>query len=107
MAAGETVLSDTAAHADAGANERVLIVAGLFGRKVQSLSLRNLSELCLSEHANGEGSISFGAGAPFASWFGGFAGWPGMQAYMGPRFDLIVNAKSVYDTIRAAQRAAK
>jgi hypothetical protein len=51
------VLSDSAAHADAGAldaelgsgertfygvtDERVLVVAGLFGRKVQSLSLRH------------------------------------------------------------------
>ena len=88
-------------------NERVLIITGLLGRKVKSLSLRNLSDLSLSEGADGEGSISFGGGSPFASWFSGFGGWPGMEAYMGPRFDLIANAKSVYNTIRDAQRTAK
>lgn len=80
-------------------NERVLIVSGLFGRKVKSLSLRNLSDFSLSESASGEGSISFGGGVPFGSWFGGFAGWPGMEGYMGPRFELIPNAKSVYTTL--------
>ena len=88
-------------------NERVLIVSGLFSRKIKSLSLRNLSDLSLSEESNGEGSISFGGGAPFSSWFGGFAGWPGMEAYIGPRFDLIPNAKIVYTMIRDAQRTAK
>lgn len=88
-------------------SERVLIVSGLFGRKVKSVSLRNLADLSLSEGASGEGSISFGGGAPFGSWFGGFSGWPGMEAYVGPRFDLIPNARSVYNIIRDAQRAAK
>jgi hypothetical protein len=38
--------------------------------------------------------------------FGSFAGWPGMEAYLGPRFDMIANVKTVYETIRTAQRAA-
>jgi len=86
-------------------NERILIISGLFHRKVKSLSLRNLSDLSLSEGSNGEGAISFGSGAPFSSMFAGSA-WPGMEAYMGPRFDLIPNARSVYETIRGAQRVA-
>ena len=87
-------------------NERVLIVSGLFGRKVKSLSLRNLADVSLGEGAGGEGSISFGGGAPFGSWFVGI-GWPGMEAYVGPRFDLIPNAKSVHNIIRDAQRSAR
>jgi hypothetical protein len=88
-------------------NESVLIVSGLFTRKVKSLALRTLSDLAVSEQASGEGTISFGGGAPFASWFGGFGAWPGMEAYLGPRFEMIPNAKSVYNTIRDAQRSAK
>ncbi|MGA8005696.1 MAG: hypothetical protein WCA17_06325 [Burkholderiales bacterium] len=88
-------------------NERILIISGLIGRKVKSLSLRTLSDLSLTERRNGEGLISFGGGAPFASWFGGFAPWPGMESYMGPRFELIPNARNVYDIIREAQRSAK
>jgi len=87
-------------------NERVLIISGLLGRKIKSLSLHNLSDLSLTEGSNGEGSVLFGSGAPFSSWFSGFSAWPGMDAYMAPRFDLIPNAKSVYNTIRNAQRSA-
>ena len=83
-------------------NERVLIVSGLFKRNVKSLSLRNLPELSVSEGSNGVGTISFGGG-PFSSMFTGSA-WPGTDAYTGPRFDQIANVKSVYETLRVAQR---
>jgi Bacterial PH domain len=85
-------------------NERILIVSGLFTRKVKSLNLRTLSDLSLSEGKGNRCSISFGGGSPFASMFGGFSGWPGMEAHLGPRFDLIENAKAVYETIRKTQR---
>src|SRR3989442_824084 len=86
--------------------ERILIVSGLFNRKVKSLNMRTLSDLSLSQSSSGEGSISFGSGFPFGSWFGGFSSWPGMEAYLGPRFELIPNAKGVYEIIRNAQRSA-
>ncbi len=87
-------------------NERIIIVSGLFSRKIKSLNLRTLAELTLSESSNGEGSISFGGGTPFSAWFGGFSGWPGAENYLGSRFELIPNAKAVYESIRSAQRAA-
>lgn len=87
-------------------NERIIIVSGLLSRKVKSLNLRTLADLSLTQTKNGEGSISFGSGSPFGSMFGSFAGWPGMEAYLGPRFDMIANVKTVYETIRTAQRAA-
>ena len=85
-------------------NERVLIVSGIFSRKVKSLNLRTLSDISLSERSNGEGSISFGPQQPFASMLGGMSGWPGAEQFIGPRFDLVPNAKSVYDIIRNVQR---
>ena len=87
-------------------NERVLIVSGLFTRKIKSLALRTLSDLSLSESSNGEGSITFGSSAPLAAWFGGSA-WPGTDAYLGPRFEAIPNARTIYNIIRDAQRVAK
>ena len=87
-------------------NERIIIVSGLFERKVESLNLRTLTDLSLSETKNGEGNISFGCRSLFGSMFSGFAGWPGMKAYLGPRFDMIPNVKIVYETIRTTQRAA-
>jgi hypothetical protein len=87
-------------------DQRILIVSGVFARRVKSLSLKTLTDVSLTENSNGEGSINFGAATALSSVFGGFSGWPGMEAQMGPRFDLIPMAKSVYETIRAAQRTA-
>ena len=87
-------------------NERILIISGLSCRKVQSLDLRTLSDLSLSEGKGNEGTITFGSGSPFNSMFGGFSSWPGTGAYLGPRFELVANAKTIFETIRRAQRAA-
>jgi hypothetical protein len=86
-------------------NERIIIVSGVFNRKVKSLNLRTLSDLSLSEGKEDEGTITFGGGSPLSSMFGGFSSWPGMESQMGPRFELIVGARSVFETIRGAQRA--
>ena len=86
-------------------NERILIVSGVFSRQVKSLNLRTLADLSLSESKGGEGTISFGGGSPLSSMFGGFSGWPWMESQMGPRFELIASAKSVYEIIRGTQRA--
>lgn len=86
-------------------NERVIIASGLFRKKVKSLNLRTLTDISLSESSNGIGTISFGNTSPFTTMFGGMP-WPGMEQYMGPSFDLISNAKQVYQQIREAQRNA-
>lgn len=88
-------------------SERVIIVSGVFARKVKSLSLSTLTDLSVSEAKSGEGTITFGAQHPMAAMFGGMRGWPGSEQNLGPRFDLILNAKSVYETIRSAQRAVR
>ncbi len=87
-------------------HERVLIVSGVFTRKVKSLSLRSLSELSLGEIKGDQGTIGFGGGSTSASMFGNFSGWPGMSAQLEPRFELISDAKAVFEVIREAQRDA-
>jgi len=84
-------------------SERVLILSGLFRRRVTSLNLRTLSDISLSESRSGEGTITFGNQRPMGLFFGGMAGWPGAERYLGPRFDLVPNAKMVYDIVRKAQ----
>ena len=86
-------------------NERVVITSGLFRKKVKSLNLRTLTDISLSESSNGSGSVSFGNSSPFTSMFGGMS-WPGMEQHVGPRFDLIQDAKRVYQQIREAQKNA-
>lgn len=84
-------------------NERVLIVSGLFARQVKSLNIHTLTEVSLSEGSNGEGAISFGPQPPFGAMFGGMQGMPGSGKSTGPKFDLIHEAKQVYEIIRKAQ----
>ena|ERR1700761_4684557 len=86
--------------------DRVLIVSGVFSRTVMSLSLGTLSDVTLTEGRDGKGTITFGPQSPFASMFGGTSSWPGAPQ-QAPRFDLIDDAKGVYEKIRSAQRASK
>lgn len=86
-------------------NERIIIISGLFGKKVKSLSLKNLSEVSLSEKADKSGTITLGASNPLFSMFGGMA-WPGMGNFLPPSLEMIPNAKEVYDLLRNAQREA-
>ena len=84
-------------------NQRIVIVAGLFGRSVQSLALNMLPGLSLDERASGQGTISFGAGLGTA-WLQG-TGWPtGRGRYAPPCFDSIADARRVYELIRRAQQ---
>jgi hypothetical protein len=86
-------------------SERVLILSGGFSRTVTSLRLAAIPSVSLKEARSGVGTISFGGGSPMAAWFGGMQGWPGSDRYLGPRFELLPKARSVYESIQAAQRS--
>lgn len=84
-------------------NQRVLILTGLPRREVKSLSLQGLHDMSLSERADHSGSITFGSNPLSAAMWAGSA-WPGMGKRLAPAFDLIDDARQVYNTIREAQR---
>lgn len=86
-------------------SQRIVIISGLFSRKVQSLNLKTLSEITYREKPDGSGTIAFGANNPLFAIFGGMS-WPGMSQYLPPCFDLIPNAKEVYEMVRRAQQDA-
>ena len=83
--------------------QRVVIVSGLFGRRIQSLDLGSLPGLSLDERASGLGTISFGGGQSPNAWLQG-TGWPTGRARYVPCFDSIADARRVYELIRKAQR---
>jgi hypothetical protein len=85
-------------------SERVLIVSELFSRKIKSLNLRTLTDISLDEKRNGSGIITFGAANLRSRWGGGMAFPGGVQQQQSPTFELAQGARSVYETIRAAQR---
>jgi hypothetical protein len=82
--------------------ERILIITVMFARKVKSLNLNTLTDISLTESRGGEGDITFGPQNGYPSFFGS-SGWPG-NPQQAPRFELVSNAKSVYERIRGAQR---
>jgi hypothetical protein len=85
-------------------NERILIVSGLFSQQVQSLSLRTLADLSLTQRSDGSGTIRFGPTHHFANFFPA-GSWPGAGRYAPPAFDMIERAREVHDIIRQVQRA--
>ena len=85
-------------------NQRVLLVSGGFQRQVRSLSLKALPEVILSECGDRSGTITFGPTPPM---YGRLAGtsWPGAGKQLPPSFEMIENARQVYNQIQNAQRA--
>ena len=92
-------------------SERV-IVSGGFSRQLTSLDLRTLGQITLDQKLDGTGTITFGAAALLptrglsgaqATWFAGTP-WPGVR--LPPMFEMISDAKRVYEIVREAQHAA-
>lgn len=83
--------------------QRAIIVSGIAARSVQSISLRNLAELNLSLRGRDVGTIVFG---PLDNGlYGARTGaMPAFGVPLSPRFELIGNAKAVYELVRQEQR---
>ena len=85
-------------------SERVILISGLFKPSIKSISLKTLSDVSLSERTDGTGTITLGPLGPGA-WFGGNS-WPGSRQQMPPALEGIPDVRIVYQSIRAAQKAA-
>jgi hypothetical protein len=86
-------------------NERIIIVSGLFSRKIKSLNLRTLPDVTLEEKVNGSGTITFGSVSSFTEWNrGGFFRLRKARIEAVPRFEQIPQARNVYETIRNAHK---
>lgn len=86
-------------------NERVLIVDTLFSTVVKSLSLRTLSEMTLTDHSEGTGTILFG-NSTIPAAVRSFSAWPTMKRRMGPQFERIPDARQVRELILRAQNSS-
>jgi len=87
-------------------NERIILISGLFSRQIKSLSLRTLSDVSLIERSDGSGTITFGPTLPLFGAFGAMSGaWPGARQFGPPAFEMIADAKRVFDLIRKAQKS--
>ena len=93
-------------------SERVLIASGPGFRRVQSVPLRQLSDVELDEQADGSGSITLGrANAGPWSLIGWRTGlmppsWPGVPKG-APQLEGVADAQRVVQRIREAQQRAR
>jgi hypothetical protein len=85
--------------------DRVLIVSGVRTRAVQSLSLRTLTDVSMTEKADGSGTIMLGPNFGLGN-FQMMGPWPGAGRMVLPAFQMIDGVKEVYGIIREAQRGA-
>ena len=86
-------------------NKRIIIISGLFDRRIKSLDPKLITDLSVSEKSDGKGTIFFGQRNPW-NWFDGMP-MPGMKQYNIPKFELIANARDVYDLIDKVKSGAK
>ncbi len=89
-------------------DERILIVSGVFSRTTTSKDLGTLGETTLKERPDGSGTLLFGRTGylPVGQWE-----QPGTPQHMAriapPAFEMIEEARSVYEIVRNAQKAAR
>jgi len=83
-------------------NERIIIVSTRFGRQIRSLDLRALDVISLNEKSDGSGTITFGLSSRRYYGYDGTRP-PGLEQHTIPEFEMIQNAKSVYEMVRNAQ----
>jgi len=83
-------------------SDRVIINSGVFTTTIKSLNIRTLSDVTLQERGDKSGTITFGATNPFSAMYAGTS-WPGIP--QTPSFEMIPDARRVYDIIREAQMA--
>lgn len=84
-------------------DQRAIIVSGLYSKDVKSLNLVTLTDVSLTEKSDLSGTITFGPENQMANFFGGNS-FPGMGGNNVPKFELIENAKVVYNKLRAQQK---
>ena len=78
----------------------VLIASGAFSPTLESLSVGTLTDVTLAQRPDGSGTVTFGPTGFTAGMYAGMS-WPGVA--QPPAFELIPDAKRVYDFVREAQ----
>lgn len=88
-------------------NERIIIISGLINQSIKSLSLKTLTDITMEELTSGLGTITFGT-PNTTNWYGN-SNFPfnRKREEIVPNFEQIPQTKTVYETIRNAQKLLK
>ena len=83
-------------------NQRAIIIRGIASRQVTSVALQGLHDTALTERADQSGTIRLGPANPYSA-LGTGSGWPGFGTHAPPAFNMISDARRVYEQLRTAQ----
>ena len=86
-------------------DRRVIIRSGVWHPRTRSVNLRTLSDLSMTERADGFGDIVLGATSPMMSCFAASA-WPGVNSFAPPALEAVPRVREVYGIIRQRQTQA-
>jgi hypothetical protein len=85
-------------------NQRAIIISGLINPSVRSIDYRKLPEINFNAWKEGWGTINFGTPYPWERFYTSGA-FPGFGRHeITPKFDLIADARSVYQQLKRLQR---
>ncbi|MCB8923108.1 MAG: hypothetical protein H6662_16090 [Ardenticatenaceae bacterium] len=85
-------------------NKRIIITSNSNAPKIRSLNLQSVSDMSLTQHHNKTGTILFGS-APANTYWIVSTSLHVFNQNMPPSFDMIDDAKMVFDLIRKTQQA--
>lgn len=83
-------------------DNRVIIKSGIFSKKVQSLNIKTLSNVEMSEKVDGWGTITFGTAHPYSRYMAGMSWWPGVQT--APELQMVKGVREVNKIIIEIQK---
>ncbi len=82
-------------------DDRIIIISGVFSRTVNSINIKTLSDMSLTERSDNSGTITLGETDFKMSMFQGMD-WPGVK--QPPRLEFIEDVKKVYNKIVEQQK---
>jgi hypothetical protein len=85
--------------------ERVILISNFFSRNVSSVNMSTLSDLTLTQRADGSGDIVLGGAVRSSGWFKGSDDRRRQDEQ--PALELIADARHVYDILRDAHTKAQ
>lgn len=84
---------------------RIIIKSGILSKSVQSINIKTLSNIELTEKNDGTGTILLGPRSPYMMRDNTMSWWPGVKST--PQLEMISNVRNVYRQIIDIQNKAQ
>jgi hypothetical protein len=82
--------------------DRIIIKSGIRNKSIQSVNIKTLTDVEITEKTDGSGTINIGPKNPYNAWGSSMNWWPGVP--VTPMLEFIPHARKVYNQIVELQR---